>query len=164
MSDKYGDLKEAMFRYSAAFIHFADVIFANVIYWDELKEDHSRDHPRNGYEPLPPGFLALAHVTAARRTAFNCLLAKLVEGSLIYAFRGGFRALAAFGSRSVPLLNIWSPTNRDKPKDIIAVSLSEKGVEKAASLDKEHSQICHWQLHEGIVNDREFARKLTGLG
>jgi hypothetical protein len=164
VSDKNGDLREALFRCSSALIHFADVIFANVIYWDELKEDHSRDHPRSGFEPLRQKVLALAHPTTARRTAFNRLLAKLVEKRLIYAFRLRFRALAPFGSRAVPLLEIWNPVNRDRPKDIVAASLGENGFKEAALLNQQHAQLCHWQLHTAIVEDRELAKKLTGIG
>jgi hypothetical protein len=164
VSDKYGDLKEALFRCSSALIHFADAIFANVIYWNELKEDHSRGNPRSGWEPLPDEFVALAHATTARRTAFNRVLANLVEKSLIYAFRRTFRALAPFWSRTVPLLEVWNPVNRDRPKDIVAVALNENGFKNAASLDEQHAQLCHWELHTAIVEQRELAKKLTGIG
>lgn len=81
---------------------------------------------------------------------------------LFYAFSNTLRALSPLGSRTAPLLQVWNPANRDKPKDILAVSLREPGFQRAASLDREHSQICPWQLHEAIVADRKFAQQLTG--
>jgi len=161
VSDRYGDLKETIFLCSSAFVHFADAIFCNVTYWDELDEYHG-PKPREGQEPLPTGFVALARSTVSRRTVFNRALTKFAADGVIYAFRNTFRALSPLGSRTAPLLQVWNPANRDRPKDILAVSLRELGFQRAASLDREHSQICPWQLHEAIVADRKFAQQLTG--
>lgn len=159
--DRYGDLKETIFLCSSAFVHFADVIFCNVVYWDELDEYHGPEQ-REGQEPLPPGFVALARSTISHRTAFNRQLSKFVSDGLIYAFRNTFRALSPLGSRTAPLLQVWDRSNRDRPKDILAVALRDVGFQQAASLDRQHSQICPWQVHEAIVADREFAQQLMG--
>jgi len=145
---------------SSAFIHFTDAIFCNVIYWDELDEYQNTD-PQEDRPPLPKGFVALARATAARRAVFNRKLAKFVEDGLIYAFHSQFRAIEGLGCRKAPLLQVWNRANRNKPKDILAVSLRDTGFQMAASLDKQHRQITFWQIHEAIVADPAFARELT---
>ena len=161
VSDRYGDLRETIFLCSSAFVHFADAIFCNVLYWDELDEYHGPE-PLEDQKPLPKGFVALARSTVSRRTVFNRTLTKFVAEGFIYAFRSSFRALSPLGSRTAPLLQVWDCANRDEPKNILAVSLREVGFQKAASLDRQHSQICPWQVHEAIVADRKFALQLTG--
>jgi hypothetical protein len=161
VADRYGELKETIFLCSSAFVHFADVIFCNVVYWDELDEYHGSE-PREGQERLPTGFVALARSTVSYRTIFNRQLAKFVTDGLIYAFRDTFRALSPLGSRTAPLLQVWDRGNRDKPKDILAVALRDGGFQQAAALDGQHRQICPWQIHEAIVADREFAQQLIG--
>lgn len=153
-NDAYGDIKEALFMFSASFLHFTDLVFYNISRWDEFKE----------YKVRRP---AKAHVGYAApamgaRRSFNVTLRRLVRNQEVWAFTSGVRAISGLGQKSTPLPQLWSEENRDKPKDILAYSLRESGFARAKKLAEELNQILPWQLHEHIVRDRGFAEELTG--
>jgi len=80
----------------------------------------------------------------------------------LWGFTNSFRAIQGLGGKSTPLLQVWNEKNRDKPKDIFAVSLIESGFNHAKEIHQQNTQISPWQLHKYIVKSKEFASSITG--
>ncbi len=148
--------------FSSGFVHYVAEIYANTVYWAELREYGHPDEFGEGGIELPPGHLALATSKEGKRRSFMLTLRRLVREGKIWAFTEQFRAIRGLGGRRVPVLQLWSEENRDRPKDIFAVSLTESGFAEARSLNESHRQITPWRLHKAIVEDRTFAAALTG--
>ena len=162
VEDWYGDLRESIFMFSSGFVHFVAEIYTNTVYWPELREYGHPDEFGEGGIELPPGHLALAASREGKRRSFMLTLRRLVREGKIWAFTNQFRAIQGLGERRVSVLQLWSEQNRDRPKDIYAVSLTGSGFVEARSLNDLRRQITPWGVHKAIVEDRAFAATLTG--
>ncbi|MDL2123062.1 MAG: hypothetical protein LWX51_08255 [Deltaproteobacteria bacterium] len=162
VSGWYGDLKESIYMFSSGYVHLADEIFINTIYWNELREYGKPDQYGDGGIDLPPGHAGFACATSGKRRSFNLTARKLVREKILWGFTISFRSIQGLGGKSTPLLQVWSDANRDKPKDIFAVSLTKNGFNHAKEILRKKIQISPWQLHETIVKSKEFASKITG--
>lgn len=158
----YNDLKASIFMFSSGYVHLSDGIFINVVYWNELTEYGKPDYFGEGEITLPLGHTGLSFASSGKRRSFNLALRKLIRNKLLWGFTNSFRSIQGLGGKKVPLLQIWSEQNRNMPKDIFAVSLTEDGFNYASDLLSQQNQICPWQLHEEIVSNEDFAASITG--
>lgn len=151
----HGDLRETCFMFSSTFVHFTSALFANVVYWQELKR--SRRHGK-----LPEGYIDTARPGTGIRLSFMLQLRRLIRKGDLSGFTSGFRALKGLGGMNVPLLQLWTEKNRDRPKDIYAVSLTTNGFHQATHLLEAKTQIAPWELHGACVSNKTFGAHLTG--
>ena len=161
VSDWYGDLKEAIFMFSSGFVYYSAEIYANCVYWDELREYGQPDQFREEGIKLPPGHVGLASPIEGDRRAFYLTLRRLIREKTIWGFTSTFRAIRGLGGKSIPLLQVWDEANRDAPKDIFAVSLTETGFKKSQDLNAKHKQMAPWNIHKAITESKKFAAELT---
>jgi len=160
LGDWHGEFRETLFTASSAFVHFSDQVFFNVVRWDELKEYGVRTEEEAEHDiVIPPGHLALAGCTPSRRTVFQRCLVKMHEDKKMFLFVAGLRAHEALGGRAHPFLQAWAHHNRDKPKDIVAASLSRKGFEEARALLESYDGALPWMAHRELVRNSELAKQ-----
>ena len=162
VSGWYGDLKESIYMFSSGYVHLSDEIFINTVCWDELKEYGKPDQYGDGGIALPAGHTGLAYAPNGKRRSFNLAARKLIREKILWGFTNSFRSIQGLGGKSTPLLQVWNEENRDKPKDIFAVSLTESGFNHANTILQQNTQMAPWQLHESIVKSKEFASTITG--
>jgi hypothetical protein len=162
VSDWFGDMREAIFMFSSYFLHSAELTFLNILYWEELREYGHPDKWGEGGIELPPNHEGLASIPQGKRRSFSLALKKLIKGEFIHAFVPSMRAIKGLGGKKTPLLQLWAEHNRDKLRDIVAISLTEKGFKRAKEVADKYSVMMPWQVHKFLVKDREFAKWLTG--
>jgi hypothetical protein len=146
-----------------SFLHSSDIIFLNILRWDELRE-YGQQSDKWGEDmiQLPPGHVGLAAIPAQRKRSFFLVLKKLLQNGHINAFVASMRAINGFGGKAIPSLQLWSKKNRNKLTDIVAISLTAKGFTRAKELIDKYSIMMPWQVHQLAVIDRVFAEWLTG--
>jgi hypothetical protein len=148
--------------FSSGFVHLTNDIFVNTIYWDELSEYGNPDQFGEKGIDLPPGHTGLAYATSSKKRSFYLEVRKLVREKILWGFTNSVRSIQGLGGKSVPILQVWSDANRNKPKDIFAVSFTENGFNHAKETLLKNTQISPWRLHDTILKNKEFASKITG--
>lgn len=163
VSDWFGDFREASFMFSISFLHSSEIVFLNILQWDELREyGQQPDKLGEGVIQLPPEYIGLADIPVPRKRSFSLALKKLLQNGHINAFSASMAGIKGLGGKTIPALQLWSKQNRDKPRDIVAISLTAKGFARAKELIHKHSIMMPWQVHQFAVTDRVLAEWLTG--
>jgi hypothetical protein len=157
----YDGLKTALFMFSSSLIHSADLTFFNVLYWEDLREYTSEIQSE---DEVQPGFFeGFASIPTGHKMSFRLALRKLLNEELILGFVPSMRAINLIGGKKVPVLNLFNPQNRDKYKDIVTISLTEKGFIEGMKLSKKYlGHMMHWEVHKYLMYNKEFAELLAG--
>lgn len=153
--DDYSDLKEFIYLASPSFIHSKDLIMLSIVQWYELREANY-----DRMSPLPSIYEGLAYINQSVLIKFYKSLKRLLDNNYIIAFTNGLRALRGFGGKNSPLPQVWSVNNRNKPKDIVAISLTEAGFKKGKEISVRCKSEMPWQTHIKIATDKEFGEKI----
>jgi hypothetical protein len=154
------DATDTVFIFSSAYLHWRFEVFANIVAWSELRQ--YAPAPSYGGPALPTGFIAMASIPQGMMQSYNFILRRLVKNGTIYGFEGSFRALAGLGGKLVPMLQLWTQAGGAGTGDILAISLTEKGFERAAKISDSFRGVRTWQLHEFIVQVPGFLDKMRG--
>jgi hypothetical protein len=158
----YNDLRQALFMFSPAFIHSAELTLLRIIYWDEAEEYGDPIDQYDSGLKLQPGHVGVARVPEGTRQKFRLVLRKLLRRQHIHGFVMALRALRGCGGTTTPIPQLWSPDNRNKLSEIIGMSLTAEGFKAASSLASHARVMHHWQVHWHAVQDEVFAAWLTG--
>lgn len=162
VSEWFGDLRETLFMYSSSFLHSPELTFLNVLFWEELREyGHPDELGRGGIE-LPPAHVGVAAIPVGKRRSFSLAIKKLMTDKLIHSFVPTMRAIDGLGGKAIPLLQLWNERNRDKLRDIVGISLTEKGFLSAKKLAENNSVMMPWQFNKRVAKDKRLAEWITG--
>jgi len=161
IENEFAKVKESLFLYSLSFIHSTDMVFFNVLKWDEL-DDIVVEHDDLPSIKLPRGYIGWARIPPGKKQSFRLALKKLINDKLVLTFIPYFRALKGFaGGKNIPQLSIWSAKNRDKLSEIAAISLTSNGFNKGKDLANKHKLLFPWQTHKLMIRDKSFVEFLT---
>jgi hypothetical protein len=161
-SASHDDLRQLLTMFSARFVYSTDLLLLNIVHWDEARE---YGHPRDAHNPgltLPPGIVGVAAISEGVRQRFRLALRSLLKKGHIHGFVSSLRAIKGYGGKQVPFPELWSAENRNKLSEVIAISLTELGLDAARELATRYRVMQHWQVHRLMALDKAFAEIMTG--